>query len=649
MNNIAEVLKSSIEQKEKQLTNAGDLKRRIAIIKDIAYYYSFTEPKKAEIYLQQLRDLAEATGDNLTLAYYHSYCSFLENQAYKYNWAIAHLKKAKSLFEEEGYNEQLGDILIELAGTYFNLKMPSESDVWLERATSVVSSHPSPFVEARLMNRKASLYSRQYLYHKSIDLLLEARNIFESNQRQKRLEDYHSLSQIYSNLGYTYTQVDDKENSVKAYLKAIEICEAFGFGMRLAWYYLHIGNAYSAMRKYNLAGHHFRKALTEAPQDSSQYAKAGASANLGQLYAMQGSYESALQMYNYAEKIYSQTEGLDDEHNFSVLERYRAQLHSELGRREKALEHYNTALSYAINNDDYKQMSAIYKDLAVFYEEQENFPRAYQFLTKYSESREKFINEERTRSFSELEVKYETEKKEREAEFLRLQTTELQLKALRAQMNPHFIFNSLNSIQGYISGGNHEQATTFFAKFSRLIRNSLEFSEFEVIPLEEEIKFLRDYLELEKERFRGDFDYAIRIDDDVEEDIMGIPPMIMQPYIENSVKHGVRDVKSGFVDISIRMESDDILLCIIEDNGVGRAVAAERQQDYQAQTHRSMGATITKQRLDLFNQSSRVQISSQIIDLEDMDGKPKGTRVEIRIPFMDIDRKYLEHYRGQHV
>lgn len=640
MEKIANKYQLEIIAKEKRLTNTGGLDQRLQIIKDLAYYYSFTDLKKAERYLVQLRDLSEAKGHNEFMAYYHSFSSFLENQSYNYNWAIAHLKKAKAIFEEDGFNEQLGDIYVDLAGTYFNLSMLDESDFWLDQATRVLKTHEAPFVEARLLNRKAILYNRKFVYEKAIDLLLEAKTLLESSPNRKSVKDYHSLTQIYSNLGFSYMKVEEKENSVQSYLKVIEICETFGFGMRLAWYYLHIGNAYSSMRKFKKAGQYFKKAITDTPQDLSQYARAGASANLGQLYFMQGNYESAMAMYNYAEKLYGQHQGLDDDYNFSVLERYRAQLHAELGKQEKALEHYNTALNFAIKSDDYKQMSAIYKDLAVFYEDQRDYQKAYQFQTKYSESREKFINEEKARAFTELEVKYETEKKEREAEFLRLQTTELQLKALRAQMNPHFIFNSLNSIQGYITGDNPEQAAIFFSKFSRLIRNSLEFSEFEVIPLEDEVQFLDDYLQLEKERFKGDFDYSMVIEEDVEEDIMGIPPMIIQPYIENSIKHGIRDVKNGFVSIFFKMEDEENLMCIIEDNGIGRKVAAKRQKEYQSIPHRSMGTMITQQRLSLFNQSSNIKLSTNTIDLVSPLGHPIGTKVEVRIPVMSIDKKF---------
>ncbi len=643
MEEAASQFSQIISQKEKQLSNTGGLIQRLQIVKQLAEFYCYTDTKKAEEYLLQLRKLAEAKGHTEYLAHYHAYNAFLENQMYNYNWAIAHQKKAKTLFEEEGFGEQLTDIYIDLAGTYFNLNMLDESEMWLENAGRLLKTHENPFMEARYLYRRAQLYTRKYVYDKTIDLLLEARALMESSKAEKSLKDYNTLAQIYSGLGFSYMKVEKLSESVVSYLRTIDICEIFGFKMRLAWYYLHTGNAYSALGKFKKAGKYFKKAITDTPEDPSQYARAGASANLGQIYFIRGNYKSALSMYDYAERLYSQRQGLDDDFNFSILERYRAHLYAELGDDRKTLEHYRTALDYAMKSNDYKQMSAIYKDLADFYEEQKDFKKAYEFHTKYTSSRDKFINEERNKAITELEVKYETEKKERETEFLRLQTTELQLKALRAQMNPHFIFNSLNSIQGYITGDNPELAAVFFAKFSRLIRNSLEFSEFDIIPLEDEIQFLEDYLELEKERFKGDFDFSINIDEDVEEDIMGIPPMIIQPYIENSIKHGVRDVKNGFVSISFEMEDEENFICIIEDNGVGRDVASDRQKEYQDKSHRSMGTMITQERLGLFNNSADKKLSTKTFDLKDTEGNPSGTRVEVRIPVMEIDKNFYQH------
>ncbi len=638
----SEYINSTIEKKERKLIDTNQLADRIVLLKDLVHHYSFVNIKKAEHYLIHYRELAEALNNNEHLAFYHMYTAFLENQQYRYHFAITHFKTAAQLFEDEGLTHNVNDLFLDLAATYSNMNMIAESEFYIDTADRWIEKQGDTILKSRSLYRRANSYLRRFVYDKSIEVLMDSKNLLENyTEGYLDIKDYHNLAQIYGSLGFIYNKVEKINEGVDAYLQAIEISEKFGFVTRLSWYYLHIGNSFSSLRKYKQAGIYFRKAITGTPHDLSTHSKASASANLGHIYFRRGNYDSALSMYGYAEKLFKENKGLDDNYNFSVLELYRAQLHLDLGNEAKAMEHYEQAIQFALKSEDYKQMATIYKDLADLYERKEDYKMAYQYQKEYLETRDKFLDEEKNRAFTELEVKYETEKKERETELLRLQTTELQLKALRAQMNPHFIFNALNSIQAYITGGNPEQATLYFSKFSRLIRNSLEYSEFDVIPLEDEVQFLEDYLELEKERFKGDFDFNISIDAEVEEDIMGIPPMIIQPYLENAIKHGIRDVKNGFIKLSFEMEEDETLLCVVEDNGIGRKKAVLRQKDYQNESHRSMGTLITQQRLDIINQNNIDKgLSTLVIDLKDDNQQPKGTRVEIRLPILAIDNKF---------
>ncbi len=643
MQKAAQLFNQKIVKKEKQLEKIVDLNARLSLLKELSEYYSFTQHDKSIKYLNELKQLSLENNNQEYQAYAHAIQSFLENQKYNYNGAILHLQAAKKIFEEQRINDQIANAYIELGGSYFNLNSLDESDIYLEQASRFVSEEMDGSIKAKLLHRKAQLYTRRFVYDKTIDLLFEAKWILESQKEEITVRDYYILALIYSGLGYSYMKLEKIKESAKSYLKTIEICETFGFKMRLSWYYNHAGNAYSALGKYKKASKYFKKAKSNTYGFPNNEVKASAYANLGQIGFIKGDFKQALKMYKNAKALYLKSKGNDANFNASVLERYRAHLFGGEGKINKALKHYKAAIKLAVKSNDYKQMSAVYKDLSDFYEELDDYKKAFEYRKRFTESRDKFIDEERDRVVTELEVKYETEKKERETELLRLQTTELQLKALRAQMNPHFIFNSLNSIQGYITSDNPEQATIFFAKFSRLIRNSLEFSEFDVIPLEDEVQFLEDYLTLEKERFKGDFDFSIYIDDEVEEDIMGIPPMIIQPYIENCIKHGVRNVKNGFVKLSFEMIDDENLICTIEDNGIGRELASVQQKEYQDSSHRSMGAMITKERLDLFNDGSNKQLSTKTIDLKDENGNPIGTKVEVRIPIMEIDKNFYNH------
>jgi hypothetical protein len=208
---------------------------------------------------------------------------------------------------------------------------------------------------------------------------------------------------------------------------------------------------------------------------------------------------------------------------------------------------------------------------------------------------------------------------------------ELEQMALKAQMNPHFIFNSLNSIQHYMFDKDVESANRYITGFSRLIRLTLEFSSKTKISLEDEIRFLETYLELETRRFEGKFKYKIHVDPQLDQAHIFIPPMILQPYIENSIRHGIRyrEDNNGLVQLDFRTDGNNLLMSV-EDNGVGR----ERSRELKGQNnieYQSKGMHLTARRIDMINKSSKFPISIDISDVHS-DGLVAGTKVMIRIP-----------------
>jgi LytS/YehU family sensor histidine kinase len=202
----------------------------------------------------------------------------------------------------------------------------------------------------------------------------------------------------------------------------------------------------------------------------------------------------------------------------------------------------------------------------------------------------------------------------------------------KAQMNPHFIFNSLNSIQQYVMDADVAGANKFIAGFSRLIRQTLDFSSKPEISLEEELDYLTNYLEIEKTRLENAFSYSVAIDNAVDPAEHYIPPMILQPFVENSVRHGLRfrKDKKGVVFIIVKQEGGD-LICILEDNGVGRK-AAMHYKSISPINYQSKGLSLTADRIAMFNKEHEQKITMLIEDLEDELGNPLGTRVTIHFP-----------------
>jgi len=209
--------------------------------------------------------------------------------------------------------------------------------------------------------------------------------------------------------------------------------------------------------------------------------------------------------------------------------------------------------------------------------------------------------------------------------------SELEMQALRAQMNPHFIFNSLNSINMFILENNKLQASEYLSRFSRLVRLILQNSQEALIPLERELEALQLYLELESLRFEDKFEYKISVDEEVDTTVLKLPPLIIQPYAENAIWHGLMHKKEkGHLAIELYL-GEEILYCKITDDGIGRKKATELKSK-SASVHKSMGMRITADRIQVLQQQHQKNTSISINDLVYPDGSPGGTEVLIKIP-----------------
>jgi len=220
----------------------------------------------------------------------------------------------------------------------------------------------------------------------------------------------------------------------------------------------------------------------------------------------------------------------------------------------------------------------------------------------------------------------------RENENLKVRVATNELKALRSQMNPHFIFNSLNSIQHFIVHSDEAAASKYLNTFAKLIRTILNNSEKATARIREEIDSLKLYLELEALRFESKFEYEIILDENLDLDYYEVPTMLIQPFAENAIIHGLLPKKgNGKLEIQISQEENHIL-CSISDNGIGRQKATELKESSLRKTHKSFGLKITQDRLELLNYLHKSHLTVKTIDLKDENGFPSGTRVEIYIP-----------------
>ncbi len=209
---------------------------------------------------------------------------------------------------------------------------------------------------------------------------------------------------------------------------------------------------------------------------------------------------------------------------------------------------------------------------------------------------------------------------------------EVEMQALRAQMNPHFIFNCLNSINRYIVKSDQATASLYLTRFAKLIRLILDNSNNKNVALSNELEALRLYIEMESLRFAQKFTYTIDIAANVSPDSIEVPPLIIQPFVENAIWHGLlHKEEAGNLFIHLEMVSENMLQCTVEDNGIGRQKARELKSK-SAITRKSLGMQLTEDRLSLLNKHAQLNASVNIIDLIDPTGAPAGTKVILTIP-----------------
>ncbi len=627
---------TDVQLLEQKLRQQRDELQRLILLDQLIDQYSYTNVKRAREYLEEQKQLLlKHNLPDFELNYF-LHLAAVANQQYDFEQASEAFQRALNILEERGTINQLAEASIDYAGTCINQQHMEEAIDYLERADKLLRNFPDQRLEARLICRNGFTQLHYGDYGSAIELLLDARRRFRELNSPLGLKDYYFMTLIHSGLGRIYSRNDEHQKSVMAFREVVAVCERLDMRSRLSWHYLNVGSSYLSLFDFQNAEHYFQRAIN-AEDDASQQSRAGAYANLGICYIEQERYEEALELFDRAESLYRE-QNQHDYGNFSIIAYHRGRLYWETDDPQIALKHLQQALEYAQAGGDLRHLAMIAQDMASIHAENEQFEDAYRFQQLHD--RNFRLHQERLdrQRRHELEIQYEAKQKRQEAERLQLLAAQLQLKALRAQMNPHFMYNALNAIQSYISGNDPSAASRYLAKFAKLMRQSLDYSEMEFISLEKEIEFLEDYLFINaKLRFDDKLIYDIQVDDEIEEDILGVPTMIIQPYVENAIEHGLRSKTDGRIQVHFSLIDEDTILCVVEDNGIGRERAQSlRQQDPGRQEHRSRGTQITEKRLSILNRSRPARFPVRTIDLLDAAGKGCGTRVEIHIPAVDI-------------
>jgi tetratricopeptide (TPR) repeat protein len=431
---------------------------------------------------------------------------------------------------------------------------------------------------------------------------------YEANEKDFNARKELLMSATES-LGELYLR---QKNYDKALANFSEPMRFFSWGNNLTYLMrvlLNTGKAYAGKSEFNSALDYARRLLFMAKQTNARKYIRDGTGLMWSIYDRLGSADSAY-------KYYLQYAAMKD----SLLNvRYIRQL--SLFKQQSANEREQLQMQLALQKELLNKKIAISILIIVIL-------LAFIIIRIIMLKRK---NEAYNRERAENELQIQKLESERTKAELQQQTTELEMQALRAQMNPHFIFNSLNSINRFILKKQSSEASEYLTKFSRLIRLILQNSQAPFITLESELEALQLYLELEAVRFDHQFEYRIIVDEDIDESVIKVPPLIIQPYAENAIWHGLmHKEEKGFLEIKLFPE-DGMIYCRITDNGIGRKKASELKSKSVA-AHKSMGLRITADRIARL-QRNKVWIDYiTISDLALPDGSAAGTEVIIKIP-----------------
>ncbi len=397
-------------------------------------------------------------------------------------------------------------------------------------------------------------------------------------------------------------------------------------------------------------------------------------ANRGWNYYLEKMYDSSIYCYEISLKRYS-IPGKKYSMSANALGNL-GTLYRDLDKPEKAIGYYKKAIDYALKDNSLFNLQWIYMDMSNMYLALRDTTNAYLSHVMFKKYSDAWNAAKSSQGMSDARIRYEADTRNKELQLLSLRLknnrllnfgfggfiiltlviglllfrgsklkdkrrlsemnrkiSELTQANLRQQMNPHFIFNTLNSIQYYMYQHDKLATNNYLTKFSSLMRKVLDNSQHTSVPLSDELSALNLYLELESIRFRDKFDFRITIDDEIDPIMHKVPTMLIQPYVENSISHGLIPKEGkGFVSIDLKLNSSCIL-CTIEDNGIGREASRERNLKKEG-NHNSLGTRISKSRLDLVNELYGTSLQTVYSDLFDEEGRPAGTRVEIHIPVL---------------
>jgi len=563
------------------------------------------------------------------------------------------------LQEETGDSALLSDIYNQL-GISSSLKGENEESLnHFQKALEIDIALRHMFGVSAMYENLAQIYTEMGDYQSAVENLLKSIEIKKEHNLERVFNVYIKLASLQNIL-----KTDKVDYYIGLARQELQKMDSIRPADRVVFYH-ELGNIYRDRGMYDSSIVYNRNVVQISREINWRAGIAAGLGNLADLFQEMGEIDSSIMYHRYSLKL---SEELSN--SMGVAEEYlsMAKLYMELDKNDSVLVLANKALEQAVEYDFILLQSEILKFMADYYSSRGDFEQAYPVLQEYYAIQDSISSTEVKNNIAELETRYQTQVKEQQIELLTFEN-ELSSQRLRislltgailiillllivyvffmrrrqqkwkeanlkqqlflSQMNPHFIFNALGSIQNYLYKNKPELTAGYLARFSFLMRSILNNSSKKSISLSEEIEMLRNYIDLEQMRLRNSFVYEIQYPDDLETELIDIPPMMIQPFVENAIKHGLKEGKDdGNLTISFN-DKNAYLEVLISDNGVGIDTAIKSKQD----GHKSMALSIFNRRMQIYRKhSSKVPLPT----LKDRSlSGDQGTRVQLFLPVLN--------------
>ncbi len=539
------------------------------------------------------------------------------------------------------------------------------------KAIDIARANKHVNVEIAALNMLGVVYRRMEAVRSALDYHKEALLIADAiNPKSETVKK--SIAVSLNSMGNIYLAIEQYDLAIERFAKSLKIEKEVNNKLGLAINYHNIGYAKEGLGDLDSALEYYKKSLQYNAEINSTIGKVICNSSIGTILIQKNKNEEAITLIS---SILEDAKKLRDKFHLSGVYSSLGWAYLNTGDYKNARNYLEKGQELALKYNFTSSIKANFDYLSSLAEKENDYKQALEYSQESKKWYEKIVKEQNVQYVNDIIIKYDTEKisdklnlleQEREIEKLKYRKNRniliastavlflvvvilyvlyrqrylknekriviLEQDILRSQMNPHFVFNSLNSIKQYIITNEQKNAVYYLNKFAKLMRKILEASKTKEVTLAEELETINLYFSIENIRFSNEIEFTTNIDENLDINSTKIPSLLLQPFVENAIWHGLSS-KEGAKKISLVIDklSDDFISITIMDNGIGREKSAIIKEN-KVIKRKSVGLSLTKQRLVNFVKNYRNKFSLNFEDLKDSDDNATGTKVILELP-----------------